>query len=233
MKWLAFDLEIAKVLPETASDLMRHRPLGISCAATLATDGEATLWHGVKDDGIADRMVQADVQEMVRYLEEMTLAGYTILSWNGLGFDFDILAEESGMVQQCRALALKHVDMMFHFFCLKGFPVSLDNVAKGLGLKGKPDGIHGALVPRMWADGQRREVLDYVAQDARTVLEIAQQVQDRGHICWITSRGERKVSPLSAWLTAEAACTLPEPDVSWMSRPWPRSKFLGWTRPKR
>ncbi len=229
MKFLAFDLEIAKVLPENASDLMVHRPLGISCAATLAAGGEPILWHGRKDGQVADRMVQADAGELVLYLQEMVSAGYTIFSWNGLGFDFDVLAEESGMVRQCRDLALNHVDMMFHFFCLKGFAVGLDSVAKGMGLKGKPAGIEGSLIPGMWAKGEHRVVLDYVAQDARTTLEVAQAVQDKGRLCWITNRGDMRIAPVGTWLKAEDACALPEPDVSWMAKPWPRTKFMGWT----
>jgi hypothetical protein len=31
---------------------------------------------------------------------------YTLLTRNGAGFDLDILAEESGLMEQCRVLAL-------------------------------------------------------------------------------------------------------------------------------
>ena len=40
MKLLAFDLEIAKPLPEGCTDWKAHSPLGISCAATLRSDGD-------------------------------------------------------------------------------------------------------------------------------------------------------------------------------------------------
>ena len=36
-KYLAFDLEIAREIPE-GGDWKANRPLGISCAATLASD---------------------------------------------------------------------------------------------------------------------------------------------------------------------------------------------------
>ena len=42
---------------------------------------------------------------LVRYLEDQVAQGYTLLTWNGLGFDLDILAEESGMLPNCRRLA--------------------------------------------------------------------------------------------------------------------------------
>lgn len=57
-------------------------------------------------------MSRDDAAELVNFLAEAADSGSTILTWNGL--DFDILAEESGMVEECRQLALAHVDMMFH-----------------------------------------------------------------------------------------------------------------------
>ena len=42
-RYLAFDIESAKILPEGVQDWSHHRPLGISCAATLPSEGEATL----------------------------------------------------------------------------------------------------------------------------------------------------------------------------------------------
>jgi hypothetical protein len=46
-KYLAFDLEIAKVIPDTERDIKAHRPLGISCGATLGGDDGAvpSLWY--------------------------------------------------------------------------------------------------------------------------------------------------------------------------------------------
>ncbi len=176
-------------------------------------------------------MSQQDVTEMVHYLTTMADAGHTTLTWNGLGFDFDILAEESGMRAECKRLAfdLAHVDMMFHVFCQLGYPVGLDRAAKGMGLAGKTQGMDGALAPRLWAEGKQQQVLDYVAQDVRTTLALAQTCEERGHMRWITRRGSGKKMDLpSGWLTVREALALPEPDNSWMSNPWPRSKFTSW-----
>ena len=232
-KYLAFDIETAKQIPEGERDLKAYRPLGISCAATLASDAdEPLLWHGLTDDGRpADQMTQQDAMNLVHYLAMMVNDGYTILTWNGLGFDFDILAEESGMGEECQRLAcdLDHVDMMFHVFCTLGYPVALDRAAKGMGLAGKPEGMSGALAPHLWAKGKRQEVLDYVAQDARTTLELAQICEERGRLHWITRRGSiGKMALPSGWITVREALALPEPDTSWMSNPWSRSKFTAW-----
>ncbi len=40
-------------------------------------------------------MTLEEVAGLLQYLCKMAGEGYTILTWNGLGFDFDILAEES------------------------------------------------------------------------------------------------------------------------------------------
>ena len=44
-------------------------------------------------------MSQQEAAGLVEYLAAQVEHGYTIVTWNGLGFDFDILAEESGMLE--------------------------------------------------------------------------------------------------------------------------------------
>lgn len=76
------------------------------------------FWHGgANRKHPTNRMRRHEVQGLVNYLEKEVECGYTIVTWNGLGFDFDILAEESGMLEKCRRLANNHVDMMFHALC--------------------------------------------------------------------------------------------------------------------
>ena len=50
-KMLAFDIEIAKELPDDFDDFKSYRPLGISCAAALTNEGNFTEWYGGKRDG--------------------------------------------------------------------------------------------------------------------------------------------------------------------------------------
>ena len=231
-KYLAFDIEIANGFPD-GEDWRQYRPLGISCAATLADDAEqAKLWCGGDDDGQpADRMSREETAALVDYLVEAAGQGYTILTWNGLAFDFEVLAEESGMAEPCKTLAREHVDMMFHVFCQLGYPVGLDAVAKGMDLPGKPEGMSGLLAPQMWADGKRQEVLDYVAQDVRTTLDVATACRRDHRLCWITRRGKRSRMPLPGdWLTVTEAMKLPQADTSWMDNPIPRRKFTAWLR---
>jgi hypothetical protein len=229
--FVAFDIEIANPFPDGVDDWQPFRPFGISCAATLTSQGTMTVWHGRTPGSAApgDRMSRDEVAELIAHLESLTAGGHTILTWNGLGFDFDVLAEESGLTARCRALALDHVDMMFHFFCVQGYALGLDRAAKGMGLAGKPAGMTGALAPRYWAEGRRQEVLDYVRQDVRTTLDLALRVQEQRALSWTDSRGKSQRLRLpSGWLTARQALALPLPDVSFMRSPWPRRKFTGW-----
>lgn len=140
-KYLAFDLEIAKEIPDGELGSRAHRPLGISCAATLPSNFDNPLpWYGLTSDSHpTDRMTQQDARHLVQYLVTMNREGFTILTWNGLGFDFDILTEESGMYEECKHMALDQVDMMFHVFCELG-PYSIRTSREWDGISGKTRG---------------------------------------------------------------------------------------------
>lgn len=237
MKFCSFDIEIAKAIPEGEADWDAHRPLGISCAATILTgDEKPVLWFegqysNPEDPTYGPQMTAEGCRELVEYLMIVNQQGFIPLTWNGLGFDFKILAEESGLFEECKKLALDHVDMMFHFFCVKGFAIGLDAACRGMGLGGKPEGMNGAIAPVAWQKERYQEVLDYVAGDVVQPLRLAELVQRRGWLTWYTKRGNpANVTLPDGWLTARAALDLPEPDVSWMDDPWPRSKFCSWTK---
>ena len=59
-KFLALDIETAKVLPDGA-DLRSQRPLGICCAAVLAEgDDQPKLWYSVNPDGTPCAQISAE-----------------------------------------------------------------------------------------------------------------------------------------------------------------------------
>jgi hypothetical protein len=235
-KYLAFDIETAKVQPVSERDWKSHRPLGISCAATLMSDsGEPLLWHGGANHKRPDsRMNRHEVMRLVNYLARQVKRGYTIVTWNGVGFDFDILAEESGMLQKCIYLAGEHVDMMFHVLCQLGYAISLDSAARGMDLVGKKAGMTGALAPRFWAEGRRKEVLEYVAHDVQITLQLAQICESQGYIRWVTRSGRRReVSLPKGWLPVSLAERLPEPCNLWMCGQWSRTRFTAWLRERK
>jgi len=229
-RYLAFDIETAKVLPQAVADVLAHRPLGIACAAAVATGrDEPITWHGREGDKPAARMSGDEVSAMVDNVGAWVRDGFTLLTWNGLSFDFNVLAEESGRPDECAGLALDHVDMMFHVVCGLGHYVSLAKAAEGLGLAGKSGGLSGYEVPALWAEGRHEEVLQYNVQDARLCLEIAHEAERRGELDWITGRGRIGRMPLErGWLSVRQARRLPLPDTSWMSDPPVRDDALAW-----
>ena len=153
-------------------------------------------------------MTRDDAAGLVHYLCKMADDGFTILTWNGLGFDFDILAEEAAAAASCKECALDHVDMMFHIVCSLGYPVALDKGAQGMGLPGKPAGMTGLQAPKLWAEGRHQEVLDYVAQDVRMAMQIAEAAEKRRKFEWITRKGTKSSMALpKGWLTVREALT--------------------------
>ena len=228
--YVAFDIETAKVLPESVTDLMDHRPLGIACvAAVVSGQEEPFVWHGVNGGEPAAQMSPAEVRAMIEQFAAWADQGYTLLSWNGLGFDFNVLAEESGLAEECALIALGHVDMMFHVVCELGYPVGLGKAAEGFGLPGKCGGITGYDAPIMWAQGRCADVLEYNLQDASLALAIAHEAERRGELLWITRRGTTGRMPLAqGWRSVEEALQTPLPDTSWMSDPPTREDFTAW-----
>lgn len=232
-KYLAFDIETAKDVPGDFSQWRNHRPLGIICAATCAVDAEPVLWYSTTPEASpAPQMTRRKARELVDYLARMTAQGYTVLTWNGASFDFDVLAEESGARTECQTCAQDHVDMMFHLVCWLGFGVKLDKAAQGFGLPGKAGGMSGGEAPKLWAAGQFDRVLAYVAQDVRLALQVAAESEKRQEFAWITAKGARNAKPLpEGWKTVREALQLPLPDTTWMTgKGMSREEFLAWMK---
>ena len=234
-RYLAFDIETAQPFPED-HNWRSIRPLGIACAAACGQDDQRPrAWYNRSPDGeIQPSLTRQQAQSLVNQLTtltdpEQTSEPYTLLTWNGLGFDFDILAEESGMTEQCQQMALNHVDMMFHIFATLGYPLGLDKAAQGMGTPGKPEGMNGALANEMWNNGDRLPVIQYCAADVRSTLALAHACEKQGRLQWTSNAGRTRFFNLpNGWLTVRQALDIPEPDRSWMTDPLPKENFTGW-----
>src|SRR5438445_2065984 len=232
-KYLAFDLETAKVQPTHMRDWKSARPLGICCAATyLDGDKEPVLWYGGRRPKNPEpRMTIAEARALVKYLSRQVTAGYTIVTWNGVGFDFDILAEESGMHEKCKSLAIAHVDMMFHVVCQLGFGVSLNAAARGMRLFKRREKRYGSLIPGLWANRRYEEVFNHVAQDVRITFALAMSCTERGYLRWITRFETGRMMRLpDGWQTVGVAQRTPEPIQSQVDRRWSRDSITAWMR---
>lgn len=237
LKLAAFDLEIAAQIPDDVDDWTSFEPLGISCAAVAMSDvTPVRFWTG------APRMSREEAVGLVHDLIQLQEAGYTIVTWNGCGFDFRVLAQESGLVEECGRLALGHVDLMLVVTFTKGWYLSLQKALEGAGLAGKLkrvalsdgtvlDGMGGAQAPQLWADGEREAVLAYLEQDVAQLLELAHHASARGEIRWISNAGNPQSVRFPRLWTVQECFRLPEPDTSWMTDPPRREQFVSWIGP--
>jgi hypothetical protein len=248
-KFVSFDIETATITPD-GSNPHDFRPLGICCAATqefvlhdidgqvAATLGEIKTWAGPYDNRTEmydSKMTEIDVRELIDYLVSAAVAGYFPLGWNSLGFDFDILAEEAfdqGYGARCAHLAMTHFDPAFQMLCDKGFMVGMQAVALGLGCKGKLDGMHGDLAPKLWAQSPEDQatVLAYVSQDVQTTTDIMVNSSIKRKIDWTSQKGKPNTWRFGKWVNVEEALRIAKPDTSWMSEPRTRESCYSWIK---
>ncbi len=234
MKIAAFDLEIAKPFPDSARDLRKYGPLGISCAG-LAFDDEAEvlIWQGIP------RLTKTECQAIVRDLQDKVSAGYTLVTWNGCAFDFFVLAQESDLFDECGELALNHIDLMLMVTFTKGHFLGLAKALEGAGLPGKlkqltlSDGtvvqdMSGAKAPGLWAAGEHDAVVQYLRRDVAQLLRLAAIVRQEKAIRWISDRGNPQYLPIESLLPVRKCFKIPKPDISWMACPPKRKQFINW-----
>lgn len=248
MAFVAFDVEIAKPVPD-GPDLLAHRP-GIACAA-IAREGEEraqVLFDPSESPDVFDPATMALTRDgalrVLDALDEAVGRGDTLVTWNGAGFDFRLLADETGRHADCVRLVMASVDMMFQVLCERGHPLSLDAALKGGGLRpkleqvtlrsGESVHISGAEAPQYWQAAEYGAVAAYCAADAERTAELAAACQRSRQLAWVSQKGRpNQVYLRSGWLTVEQCLALPLPDTSWMTKPMRREDVLAWTSPTR
>lgn len=227
---------------EFRSDWKNHRPLGITCAAVSqygfvnsAKQVKNSFWHMPK------RMSQSYAICLVNDLREMVDSGYTIVGWNSLSFDLDVLAEESGMYKECAELALNHVDLMFIVVTLRGHFLGLDKAAKGANIQGKLhhvtlsngqklDDMSGGKAPGLWKAGEYKAVLDYLADDVRSTLELAEWIEKNKMIRWISERGYEQKIYVPKLYTVKECLELDPVLPEWVTNPVERKSMMEWIK---
>lgn len=237
MKFAAFDLEI--MTPVEGDDWKAQRPLGISCAAVALRSDSGELTH--RFWGIFERQTALQ-QPIVAALMELVHDGYTLVTWNGGAFDFDILAEESGLHAQCAELARNHIDLMAIVVAMRGHRLALDTAAQGMGIRGKMksvtlrdgtilEGMDGAQAPALWQQGEYAAVWSYLREDVRVTLELAEAIEAQRVLRWTARSGKANVLRVPHLYTIDECLALWEalpPDNGWMTDPPDLRQMLGW-----
>lgn len=231
LKLLGFDIEIANVFDlRPGEDINKYAPFDVAVAATHVAGGEHRLWFSPGPDGRPLPHLHAShAAELLDYLLKMQESGHAVCAWNGLGFDLRWIARAAGDEAKASRVARAMYDPMFQFFKVKGFPIGLEAVAKGMRI-GMNKTMDAAEAPRAWAAGEHQRVLDYVLGDARMTVVIAAAIQQRREIAWVTQRGKRSTVPISRLRTVDECMRDPMPDQSWMTTSIPQRHFTDWLR---
>ncbi len=233
MKFAAFDIEIAKEIKD-GGRWQDAAPLGISCAGMAFSDrDEPIFWQG------RPKMRQTECQSMLQQIQEIVKDGYTIVTWNGCGFDFAVLADETGQRNDCGILALNHVDLMLVVTFTKGWFLSLDKALTGAGLKGKKkcvtlsngtvmNEMGGEKAPQLWAAGEYQAVLSYLHDDVVELIKLVNIIEKTKELSWTSNSGSRQFVKMPNFKTVQQCFDIPEPDVSWMKEAPKRKQFVDW-----
>lgn len=237
-KYIAWDLELANTnIPEDFSggDLFQFAPMRISCGAVAFKEGTEVIterWWGEPETN------KEDIIDMLKYLESFHERGYTILSFNGVQFDFRVCAEATGEYDLCKKLAMNHYDLMYDVFLHRGYFASLDSILKFHGRSKKhevtlKDGtvitdMSGGLAPRLWAKGETDAVLEYLDGDVTELLNVMDIVDKRQKIEWYSQKGNYMKVATDLLLVGEGIKKIKKPNTSWMTDPVTREQTTAW-----
>jgi len=174
-------------------------------------------------------MQREKIIEALAAMKRLIKRGYWIVTWNGLGFDYRILAEAAQgndltVVEVCR-MAIQQIDIMYNFQCVAGFPASLENVSKAMGFNGKH--IKDDTIGRLWhgSSVDQDQVIEYVERDVMATFEIYDAIMKRrGKIVWKNRKGTKSARYLPMimvdnqpvrLMNAVESVTLPYPNLDW------------------
>jgi hypothetical protein len=231
-KYVAFDIETSQKAPDDRASIGK---LDITCVGYYISGEQHTLkssFYGDFVQGVGfEVMKELHINRVVCWLWEHYKQGYQIVSWNGMGFDFPVLAGNASAryKERVETIAWGSYDPAFHMLCEKGFMIGLGSYAEvnDLGVK-TMDGLEAV---EKWSLGfeEQLEVIEYVKHDALLTARAWEKMNERGAVEWITRSGKSSVwQPSKRFLPVEEAYGLPLPDTSWMDNPFKREEFYDW-----
>lgn len=231
---------------EIVDDVWKGWPFGISVAA-VRVEGVNLLYNMWGDFGPALYSINEKLDGQLFDQKAIsvsrahglmdTLLGYQqegrrVFAWNGVSFDWQLLARLTGRFQDARTGALNSYDPMFQGLCVAGFPVKLESVAMAFGYPGKP--ISGGNAPQLWEDGLHDVVCEYVQADTLMLQRVVHKAEQFGGLKWLSKKNSTLFTPFfpRELLTVEQCMGLPLPDTSWAKDDGgltvTREQFIAW-----
>lgn len=227
--FLSYDIEIYDDLPEERSSFDSIRP---SIAAICTKEDDLEFFY---DEPF---MTKETSQRLVKRMMEYQEKGIPALTWNGLSFDFPLLANYSGMVEECGSLALNHIDMMFIVAAQRGHYLSLNSALAGAKLESKVHTVvlndktiysdmSGKQAPELWRKGEYDAIKTYLKGDVLQPLDLASYIDLLGVINWKSKTGRQNALKTKLY-TVKECLRFPLPDISWMDTPKLRTDYYSW-----
>lgn len=200
VRYAAMDLETVDDFPPSGN--WWESPPRIAAVGIWLNDVNVyTVDHAEPGEAMSVEQLVEVARNFYRLVNEQA---YTLATHNGMGFDLPLIAyhvkdENPKAWEALSTIALhQHIDTMLVAVCTLGHPLSLDGMAKGLGLKGKSDEMKGADAPKAWREGKSEEVLAYLKQDCVTTGDLHQELPEVGFLpYWIKKDG--KQSPMGMY----------------------------------
>ena len=101
--YIGFDLETVRLPPKRQFDDTTPLNVGISCASLAYSEHDVKVWQGTPS------LTVEQCQDVVAELERINNTAKRVVTWNGSGFDYRVLAEESQLRERCIDLMIHHI----------------------------------------------------------------------------------------------------------------------------
>tara|TARA_Y100000385_G_C13003559_1_gene598354 strand:- start:114 stop:803 length:690 start_codon:yes stop_codon:yes gene_type:complete len=222
---ISLDIAIAEPIPESGDVSNLTFICGVTCERKKNETGKTIqTWKNASD---------LILHLWKRYNEDKV----RIVSWNGVKFDFYLLANQPGTndieKEYCKFLAKKHTDIAFAFLAERGYMISLSSAI------GRPHELDPKDIPALWACGApetKSLVYNYLEDQSDTILNILHNIENNKRLNYINSKGNKQewkpVMHKDKLLSVRNAMMLDEPDTSYMpddlKNTFKRDKFITW-----
>lgn len=234
---------------ETSEQAQDDRVSPITVASTVTSDGEKRAWFSIAGDpsfvgivgkqrdetwapptgkGNPDQLMSKGVAlAMLQYMDDKRKNGYAVCAWNGAGFDLKMLGHIAEDLELAGRIAMDLYDPMFQILTVKGYPVGLSAVQKGLGIS-QEKSMAGKDAPDAWKNGEFQKVIGYVVGDSEITVQAVLAIAKAGGVNWTAKSGKPNSLRFDRFKTIAECLLEKDPDNSWMDKPIDRKQIVAW-----
>lgn len=211
-------------------DIWEMWPFGASLITDTSVhshDGEARALYQEVPEGEPHWPMPLDMVNC--FLDELRgrlFSGERLFTWNGTGFDYQLLARLTGRYAECAELCVNSYDPCFQALCMQGFPVGLDPAARAMGFARKE--MEGASAPLLWPTERWAEVVEYGKNDAIRLKQVVLEIMRSGGLRWITRKGGLMCLPMPKFLTVKQCLQIPFNPPYWVTDPLIPTEVVKW-----